>query len=212
MLNVHQGAGLAAAAPSPVLQANGDALALQERDVSSGAVATTPEVEVRGVEARANSRMTLQWSPEGRVMFLTGLVSLNGIYRARCAMSNGIEGVVLIHAQAQLPTGILDALYATGTAGPAKVMTENFRQYLISQGQAGLRALNLFYLANRGGVYGAGTGDVAYVYPVPRPKLDLTDCLATRTASGLLQTTSPALVIFRLFSQHLLRGQEELSK
>ncbi|KAL9036947.1 MAG: hypothetical protein Q9214_005912, partial [Letrouitia sp. 1 TL-2023] len=119
--------------PGPGITERG--VTLQARAFPHEDSSTAANIEPKGIEARDSSRMTLQWSPQGRVMFLCGL-----------------------HI---FPKGVLDSLYETGASGPARVLIENFRQYLIGLGQPGLTALNLFYTANRGGVYGKGTGDIA---------------------------------------------------
>lgn len=76
LMNVLQSAALAAAIPTPVLQMTEDVSAFQLQDVSPRGVPATANFEATNIEARDRSRMTLQWSPEGRIMFLIGLVSL----------------------------------------------------------------------------------------------------------------------------------------
>ncbi|KAL9608328.1 MAG: hypothetical protein Q9167_006833 [Letrouitia subvulpina] len=102
----------------------------------------------------------------------------------------------------------LQSLYETGASGSARVLIENFRQYLISLEQPGLTALNLLYTANRGRVYGKGKGDVADTFgfglqtnhqPTPGDLQALLEAITT-WAGGTVQVISRPSGVFDLAS------------
>ncbi|KAI1414299.1 hypothetical protein F5Y13DRAFT_159266 [Hypoxylon sp. FL1857] len=93
------------------------------------------EVDSTGLEKRAG-RMTLQWSPQGRIVFLLG---------------------------AALPQGILDSFTETlGEGGPSKALLENFHQWLLNNALNYRVAFSVLERATvRGGVYGKAAGAIA---------------------------------------------------
>lgn len=66
---------LAVAIPTLVTWTTEKDLTLEGREILPGNSPITANVEDKRIETSTSSRMTLQWSPQGRVMFLTGLVS-----------------------------------------------------------------------------------------------------------------------------------------
>ncbi|CAJ2506458.1 Uu.00g005880.m01.CDS01 [Anthostomella pinea] len=79
-------------------------------------------------------RMTLQWSPQGRIFFLLG---------------------------ASFPQSIIDGFYGLGEAGPAKGLLDEFHQWLLQNQAAHRRAWLLFLPSTKGGVYGKAGGAIA---------------------------------------------------
>jgi hypothetical protein len=75
ILTISQGVALVSAIPAP-----GPAVVERGVTVSSGYVSSTaeaaiPSIKGSDIEARVPGRMTLQWSPQGRIIFLLGMVS-----------------------------------------------------------------------------------------------------------------------------------------
>ncbi|KAH9883340.1 hypothetical protein F4778DRAFT_789528 [Xylariomycetidae sp. FL2044] len=88
------------------------------------------------IAARVAGRMTLQWSPQGRIVFLLGF---------------------------QLPQPVLDSLQGLGAAGPARALFNEFRTWLGAN--AGMWTRTTFDGATAtGGIYGRGDASVQNDY------------------------------------------------
>ncbi|KAI1501829.1 hypothetical protein F5X99DRAFT_428075 [Biscogniauxia marginata] len=99
------------------------------------------ESVVRSVEDNTDStsltkragRMTLQWSPQGRFLFLLG---------------------------ASFPQAVIDGFYGLGEGGPAKALLSNFHEWFSQNQLLHQRAWLLFVGSSKGGVYGKAGGAI----------------------------------------------------
>lgn len=75
MLTALQGVALVAAIPTLFPAIGEQGLTAQARELPRRDSLNTAIAGKNAIEARDTSRMTLQWSPQGRLIFLCGLVS-----------------------------------------------------------------------------------------------------------------------------------------
>lgn len=147
-----------AAFPTLVPATGEQGLTAQARELPRRDSLNTAIAGKNSIEARDTSRMTLQWSPQGRLIFLCGLVSDS---------RGGTKGDFCAYpSQEYFPEGVLQSLYMTGQGGPGKILFDNFYNYVTGQASNSGRAFRAFLLVRaaiqKGGVYGKGTGDVEY--------------------------------------------------
>ncbi|KAI1179826.1 hypothetical protein F4777DRAFT_401215 [Nemania sp. FL0916] len=129
------GAASAIPAPSPLNSALSQRNVLSERD---NTIVDTVSRSVSGEEGdhlvKRAGRMTLQWSPQGRIFFLLG---------------------------ASFPQAVQDSFYSLGEGGPAKALLDNFHGWISSNQLSHTRAFLLFVGSQKGGVYGKSGTEIA---------------------------------------------------
>ncbi|KAI2633332.1 hypothetical protein GGS21DRAFT_491056 [Xylaria nigripes] len=133
---------LGVASALPALPSPNSALsrrdAFVEKDahpIDATAISVTEGEEDSALIHKRGGRMTLQWSPQGRIFFLLG---------------------------AKFPQSVVDSLYGLGEGGPAKVLLKHFQDWLFQNRQNHQRAFLLFKILKitGGGVYGKAGDEI----------------------------------------------------